>query len=116
MFDIDTKDLGFQRYPVPGKAHIDYWADRAIHQRIICTPMGLTAGQPESLGNKWWAPLQPLCEWSSYVLGRALTIIAALFFSNRLLHELPIDPLLSWPLLKRAQYVISAQPFGQDLL
>lgn len=114
MFDIGGKDLGFQRYPIPGKAHIDYWTDTAIHHRIIYDGMKLATGQAESLAKRWWAPLQPLFMWFGYVVGRAATILVGLFFINRLLYMFSPGPLLSWPVLKRAHDMISSLPLGSN--
>ncbi|HET7105903.1 MAG TPA: hypothetical protein VFI38_03770 [Candidatus Acidoferrum sp.] len=114
MFDIRDGDLGFQRYPIPGKAHIEYWTDRAIHQRIIDSLMKLTNRVPEPLDTKWWAPFLPLFSWLAYVLGRTATIAAGLFFSNRLLRELPLDSLRSLPVFDRFHAMISAQPLGPE--
>jgi len=36
-FEGDKHDFGFTRYPFPGKAHVDYWTDRAVFEHFIST-------------------------------------------------------------------------------
>jgi len=36
-FDGDKHDFGFNRYPFPGKAHVDYWADQDVFGHFIST-------------------------------------------------------------------------------
>lgn len=36
VFDFeDRHDIGFTRYPLPGKAHVDYWTDGAVFKHFI---------------------------------------------------------------------------------
>lgn len=34
------EDIGFIRYPFPGKAHVDYWNDRGVFRHFISTVVG----------------------------------------------------------------------------
>jgi hypothetical protein len=88
MFDLDKAggDFGFERYPVPGVAHVRYWTDRSVYNQIVHL-MGLSATQPEFPGSIGWvraARLAPI--WIGYPLLRAATFAVGLFFLNRLLH------------------------------
>ncbi|MBV9772571.1 MAG: MFS transporter [Gemmatimonadetes bacterium] len=90
--DAPGHDNGFARYPFPGKAHVDYWTDRAVFGHFIETVVGERppepAGKPaESFGsppasirwNQWISYLVPyagvaalLCV-AAYVLFKAVT-------------------------------------------
>lgn len=69
-------DFSFRRYPVPGKAHIDYWTDPAVFGdfiRRVVDPRPMTSAEaaefkkgPPSL---WWVPLV------SYGLGYLLPLV-----------------------------------------
>jgi hypothetical protein len=37
----DQDDFGFSRYPLPGKAHVDYWTDEGVFGHFIETVVGL---------------------------------------------------------------------------
>ncbi|HXI04473.1 MAG TPA: hypothetical protein VNI57_14970, partial [Candidatus Saccharimonadales bacterium] len=88
-------DIGFQRYPIPGKAHVDYWTDAGIQHQIIRL-MGLTGekpqpGQPSNV--PWVMALRPLLIWGGYPVLRLLTFLAGLFFLNGLLRVFGNNPL-----------------------
>jgi hypothetical protein len=36
-FDGEKDDIGFTRYPFPGKAHVDYWTDQGVFRHFIST-------------------------------------------------------------------------------
>jgi hypothetical protein len=86
VFDFKPKnDIGFWRYPLPGKAHIDYWKDEEVFGHFI-GGVGLhksAVGQNNNAGSgfdtspsKWWAPL------ASYVApysGVGALLFAAVF-------------------------------------
>ncbi|ACB74384.1 hypothetical protein [Opitutus terrae] len=66
LFAFDEKeDFSFRRYPVPGKAHVDYWTDPAVFGDFIgrvvdappasapaATVPNISAGPP----SRWWVP------------------------------------------------------------
>lgn len=57
FFDFPRdNDVGFTRYPFPGKAHNDYWEDEGVFNHFLKTVMKLPHKQewkiPESKG--WW--------------------------------------------------------------
>lgn len=52
-FDFgDDHDIGFARYPCPGKAHVDYWKDTAVFrhfiEHVVLEPAGRPAPAPTS--------------------------------------------------------------------
>ena len=111
LFETAGRDFGFQRYPIPGKAHVDYWTDRGIHEWIIHM-MGLRSQAPGPLTNGWWSRfLRPIAA-ILYVGIRGVTIAAGLFFANRLLHVLPLDAVLAWAPLGRVHGFFMTQPLG----
>ena len=84
MFDVT--DLGFERYPVPGAAHVEYWADRAIYDQIVHL-MDLSEDKPEFPGSIGWVQALRLpVIWLGYPIVRAFTFVLGLYFLNRLLH------------------------------
>jgi hypothetical protein len=75
-------DIGFTRYPFPGKAHVDYWEDDAVFAHFIDTvvkpngPRTPTAAAPVPGDDR-------LNKWASYVLpyvGVALLLFLAVYF------------------------------------
>jgi hypothetical protein len=65
VFDFPKKnDIGFWRYPLPGKAHVDYWKDEEVFGHFI-EKVGLSSGVQNNYAksgfgerpSKWWAPL-----------------------------------------------------------
>jgi hypothetical protein len=114
LFQI--KEHTFQRYPIPGKAHVDYWTDRAIHEHIIYNMMKLAAGTPSPLNDRWWARLglQEIGDSVGYVVGRVVTFWFGLFFLNRLLSTSALDLVRELPLLANLYHMISTQPFGSE--
>jgi hypothetical protein len=98
-FDGAKDDIGFTRYPFPGKAHVDYWADQDVFGHFISTvveeagaPLPAPAPPkaavkrseprpaPTSLtGNKWLSYLVPyagvfaLLFLAAYVLYKAIS-------------------------------------------
>lgn len=86
VFDFrEENDIGFWRYPLPGKAHVDYWKDKEVFDHFIegvifPKPAGVQPDNAESGFNKspskWWAPL------ASYVvpyIGVGALLFAAVF-------------------------------------
>jgi hypothetical protein len=111
-FDKDKHDLGFARYMLPGKAHNDYWGDKAVFEHFVSdviarqddiapdpttgaatqrAPGGaLTRAKPP--GTRWWtyviSPSVP------YALS-ALLLIASVFLFYRAMVNFtqpPLDP------------------------
>lgn len=73
-------DIGFTRYPFPGKAHVDYWKDGAVFAHFIddVVKPGTASGPPA---------LPPgddrIFKWASYVLpyvAVALLLFVAVYF------------------------------------
>jgi hypothetical protein len=52
-FDTSKHDFGFSRYPLPGKAHTDYWTDEAVFNHFIDDVVW-----PKSLGDNKTKPPQ----------------------------------------------------------
>jgi hypothetical protein len=94
LFDLKY-DRGVARYWVPGKAHVDYWADSAIHEQIIHQAMdlGTTRGTAPNVTDVRSRPglerIQPVGAWAGYILGRAATVAFLLYFLTRLAGPLP---------------------------
>jgi hypothetical protein len=82
--DAPGHDNGFTRYPFPGKAHVDYWADRHVFGHFIQTVVGEVPSSPAADGAADFALPPPDLrdtQWFSYVapyLGvAALCFVAA---------------------------------------
>ena len=81
VFDFEKEhDIGFIRYPFPGKAHVDYWNDRGVFGHFIRTVVneplagnasGPAAGAEEPRDIAW-------TKWLSYLVPYGG--VAALFF------------------------------------
>lgn len=86
MFTV-VRDDAYTRYPLPGKAHIDYWRDSGIHADILHE---VVTGGPNhsSVIDKPWRALQVPIDYAAYLAGRLLTLAAILFFLNRILSPL----------------------------
>ncbi|HXU31269.1 MAG TPA: hypothetical protein VN851_11875 [Thermoanaerobaculia bacterium] len=101
-FEGGKHDFGFARYPFPGKAHVDYWKDRAVFEHfisevVVANENGTAGGAeasaelhrvkrrepkaaPSSLGRTWWisyvapyAGVLALLLIASYGLYKAVT-------------------------------------------
>ena len=84
LFDLRC-DLGFDRYWVPGLAHVRYWDDAAIHRDIIGRLMQIgPAGSGTTVASKWWRPLPPVLDVVAHWGGRVATLAAAAFFLHKL--------------------------------
>lgn len=110
-------DILFQRYLIPGKAHIDYWSDKAIHARII-ELMDLSGEDPPPLNNAWWAKLglMPIADWAFYFIGRILLLGAGAFIVNRLLHTNIFNWLPSLEFIKNTREIIQSPHIFQSAL
>jgi len=86
MFTV-VQDAAFTRYPIPGKAHVDYWHDKEIHADILHE---VVTGGPNAsqVKDKPWRFLQAPADFGLYVLGRLATLGAFIFFANKLLYPL----------------------------
>jgi hypothetical protein len=77
LFVFDEKDdFSFRRYPIPGKAHVDYWNDTAVFGdfiRRVVDPRPLPPDEAAALAkgppSLWWVPLV------SYGVGYLLPLI-----------------------------------------
>lgn len=64
LFAFDEKDdFSFRRYPIPGKAHVDYWTDPAVFRDFILRvvdPRPLSPAEAaefaEGPPSRWWVP------------------------------------------------------------
>ncbi len=87
------RDIGFIRYPFPGKAHVDYWEDEAVFRHFIAhvvKPEAARTGKPPLAGRKAavvrGVPVPGddlIYKWSStllpYLLVFAMLFLAAYF-------------------------------------
>jgi hypothetical protein len=53
-FDGDKHDFGFSRYPLPGKAHNDYWKDADVFGHFIDDVVSPAKDPPKPPKNKTW--------------------------------------------------------------
>ena len=79
-------DHGFARYPLPGKAHTDYWQDDHVFGHFIRKVVGIKPPEPaaeryeKAPASKW---LPRIVSWvAPYMLGVALLFVGVLFLYN----------------------------------
>jgi hypothetical protein len=89
MFTV-VRDEAFTRYPVPGKAHVDYWEDEEIHADILSEVLE-DRSHRSKVKDKWWHHLLVPIDYAAYMLGRLVTLALFLFFANKI-----ISPLHKW--------------------
>jgi hypothetical protein len=81
-FNAATHDIGFSRYPLPGKAHSDYWQDDEIFGHFLKTVVGLPGNRRKGGTRKdSWDRLP--AKLISYVVPYAIAVtllFAAVFF------------------------------------
>ena len=53
-FDGDKNDFGFSRYPLPGKAHNDYWKDAEVFGHFIDDVVSPSKDPPKPPASKTW--------------------------------------------------------------
>src|SRR5262249_27546529 len=94
LFSV-TRDAAFTRYPLPGKAHIDYWRDDQIHADILHEIVKGGPNQSKVVDKAWW-PLQVPIDYLSYVFGRVITLAAFVYFLNRMLSPLHSVLPITW--------------------
>src|SRR5262249_20877609 len=109
---FEVRDYMFQRYPIPGKAHVDYWTDRAILDRIGHL-MKLVSGEPARLRAGLWAPFLPLADWVLYLGGRALMLFLGIFFLSKLLATGVVGDFSAWGLVRTIQDQSAIWPFAE---
>jgi hypothetical protein len=104
-------DAGYWRYPIPGKAHVDYWKDINLHhkviQEVIQIPAGYEAGQ-RKVEDRLWGKLKwpGPGDFVAYGLARAAEVAALLYYLSRLLRPVRewkaiaawLDGAKTWPL------------------
>ena len=73
MFEVKY-DAGFSRYPIPGKAHIDYWTDQSIHRTIIRKVMELTPDATTQAVRGGWSRVLPWIDYGAYLAVRLATL------------------------------------------
>ncbi len=93
VFDFDdSHDMGFTRYPFPGKAHVDYWTDKEVFGHFISTVVEAEPVAPaKAVGSelkKAWPKPPDLTDkkWLSYILPYA-GVIALLFVASYILYK-----------------------------
>lgn len=91
LFNNEKEDHLYQRYPIPGVAHIGYWSDKSIYRRIIRL-MKLSEDTPPAMKNAWWSPLVYAADIVLYLSLRIILLVAGIYFANRLFHT----DALSW--------------------
>lgn len=57
-------DMTFARYPLPGKAHNDYWDDAAVFEHFVNDVVKPTAERPKPPGDKLVGRLSPLVPYA----------------------------------------------------
>ena len=80
-------DEGFARYPIPGKAHTDYWTDREIHTDILHKVLGIGGPKTTDVKSKWWGRrwiMEP-GDYAAWAVGRLVTVAVLIFFLAKLL-------------------------------
>jgi len=94
MFDVKF-DEAFARYPIPGKAHTDYWMDREIHLDILHKVMGIGEPRTKKVKSKWWGHhwIMSSLDYAAWATGRLATVCVLVFFMGMLC--VPIR--LKWP-------------------
>jgi hypothetical protein len=95
VFEFDEcHDFGFARYPLPGKAHVDYWNDDDVFGHFLSTVVDSSCasntGRPHTdpPQSKWWAPIASYA--ASYGAVFSLLAIAAFIMVKALMAAL--DP------------------------
>jgi hypothetical protein len=83
LFEV-VEDRGFSRYAIPGLAHVGYWKDQGILQRIALTMMGLDSKAKPSLHDKYPFAVQWLGDRFLYFAVRFLTAMVLVFFVLKL--------------------------------
>jgi hypothetical protein len=95
-------DAGYWRYPIPGKAHVDYWTDINLHHKIIQEVMEIPAeykpGQME-VADKWWGrwKLPRPGDFAAYGVARGMEVVALLYFLSHLLNPIRDWMVQKWP-------------------
>lgn len=89
-------DKGFIRYSLPGKAHIDYWHDKAVYTDIVQAVMGLGGTHQPKAASQWWGKdwLLWIGDRLGYAAVRVVTLGALIFFLNGLLR--PVRRFSGW--------------------
>jgi hypothetical protein len=82
----DSHDMGFTRYPFPGKAHVDYWMDEEVFGHFIST-----VAMPEAPGKPAEGPRPKPADkwemkWLSYILPY-VGVAALLFLAAYVLYK-----------------------------
>lgn len=91
VFHFDEPDdIGFTRYPFPGKAHVDYWTDEEVFGHFISTVVMPEAPRPETPKPAAVARPKPTdkpwTKWLSYLVPYA-GVAALLFLASYILYK-----------------------------
>ena len=124
VFNFDeAHDMGFTRYPFPGKAHVDYWADKEVFGHFIST---VVEAEPAKAPTSEFKKARPAPrdlkakQWLSYLLPYA-GVIAILFVAAYILYKAvteamgytgPLDPVTGEVPLELTQLLIFKQTAG----
>ena len=85
LFDLRC-DAGFDRYPIPGLAHVRYWTDPAIYREMIRRVMRMgPPGRAPKVASRWWGKLPAIVDVPAHWAGRLVTGGALAFFAWKLL-------------------------------
>lgn len=77
LFEFDEKhDIGFSRYPLPGKAHNDYWEDSPVFEHFIKEAISPREQQPEGKKPKTRPIIWAVSVALPYLLSAALLVLA----------------------------------------
>ncbi|MEO6194957.1 MAG: hypothetical protein ABIS20_18230 [Thermoanaerobaculia bacterium] len=85
----DDHDMGFTRYPFPGKAHVDYWTDKEVFGHFISTVVEAKPAKAAPSELRKARPVPPdlkAKQWLSYLLPYA-GVIAILFVAAYILYK-----------------------------
>lgn len=111
-------DAGYWRYPVPFKAHIDYWKDKGIYRAVVAELFGTPDPKSVTVRNRWWVrPFLTVADWLAYPVVRLLTIVLGLVFASHLLAPArELFPCISCQAAVSATVVRTALVLGGSLL
>jgi hypothetical protein len=94
VFDFTWQnDIGFSRYPLPGKAHLDYWTDSAVFDHFIGTVVKAPPRMSRR-GEKRPDPPKPASKWLNRLLSYTVPYVgvaAILFIGVYILYKAVID-------------------------
>lgn len=79
-------DIGFTRYYLPGKAHVDYWEDEAVFRHLIKT--AVNPGYPTGMADEDYPrPANRITAWATSWVAPYLVILVALYLGAFFLYK-----------------------------